>query len=159
LAVADEACTWVADRIFWIGGTVFVALALAVAASMWLQAWTDRREARFAAAHGILSRADVILPQRVRAVAAAAEIGKAIADLPPSAGRPAIEQHVHFHFDPADREAARIIRTALSRPSGDAITEGNDVDSSSRRNGQAQPAKPGWRGGHADGRPRLNHPR
>ena len=68
LAVAAELVQWVADRIWWIGGTLAVCFARAVAASMALEAWADRRGARFTALHGIRSRADVILPEPVRAV-------------------------------------------------------------------------------------------
>jgi hypothetical protein len=64
LAVAAETVRWVAERIWWIGGTLAVCFALAVAGASWLERWADRRGARFAAAHGILSRADVILPAR-----------------------------------------------------------------------------------------------
>jgi hypothetical protein len=105
VAVADEACTWVADRIFWIGGTVFAALALAVAASMWLESWADRRGARFAARHGILSRADVILPEPVRAVV-----------VDPVPERPALGfRDLHIHLDGMpDAAQAAIIRQALN---------------------------------------------
>lgn len=65
--VADQACVWVAERIWWIAATLALCFALAVAASMWLERWADRRGARFAAAHGILSRADVVLPPLARA--------------------------------------------------------------------------------------------
>lgn len=107
LVVADKAFAWVADRIWWIGGTLAVCFALAVAVSMWLEAWADRRGARFAAAHGILSRADMILP----APAAAA-------GLPRQQPRPGIEPPaaIHLHFHGLDQaEQAAIIRSALPR--------------------------------------------
>ena len=116
LAVADEACTWVADRIFWIGGTVFVALALAVAASMWLERWADRRGARFAARHGILSRADVIQAQvshpAVTNVPPRGEIVTARFD----SERPALGfRDLHIHLDGMpDATQAAIIRQALN---------------------------------------------
>lgn len=104
LAVAAETVQWVAERIWWIGSTLAACFALAVAASMWLEAWADRRGAKFAAAHGILSRADVIL-----------SVPAAAAGLPRQQ-RPAIEPpaavHIHFHGLPAVEQSA-IIRQAL----------------------------------------------
>jgi hypothetical protein len=85
LAAAGQVVQWVAERIWWIGGTLAVCFALAVAAGMWLERLADRRGARFAAAHGILSRTDVMLAQ-------------------PPPQRPAIEQHVHHHYHAADGE-------------------------------------------------------
>jgi hypothetical protein len=70
LVVADRTVQWVAERVVWISATTIVCFALAVAAGMWLERCANRRGARYAAAHGILSRADVILPYPVRAVAA-----------------------------------------------------------------------------------------
>jgi len=112
--IADETVQWVAERIWWIGGTAAVCFALAVAASMWLEAWADRRGARFAAAHGILSRADLVAP----------EVSKALplSSTPRSAIGPA-EVHLHFYGVP-DADQATIIRQALSGQAGDAITEG-----------------------------------
>jgi hypothetical protein len=66
LVVAAETLQWMAERIWWIGSTAAVCFALSVAAGMWLERRADRRGARFAAAHGILSRADVVLPCPVR---------------------------------------------------------------------------------------------
>ena len=90
VVVAYDTVQWVAERIWWIGGTLAACFALAIAAGMWLEAWADRRGARFAAAHGILSRADVILPGPVRAVV-----------VEPVPERPAIEAarelHLHLH--------------------------------------------------------------
>ena len=45
-----------------------MCFARAVATGMWLEHWADRRGARFAAAHGIVSRADVVPPPPARAV-------------------------------------------------------------------------------------------
>jgi hypothetical protein len=73
--VADQLFAWVADRIWWIAGTVVLCFALAFAAATAIGVCTERREARFAVRHGILSRADV---ER----AEAAQIGKPIAVLP-----------------------------------------------------------------------------
>ena len=103
VAIAAETVQWVADRIWWIGGTLAACAVLAVAASMWLERWADRRGARFAAAHGILSRADVML-----------------AVLPPvrlprhqrAAVEPLTTVHIHFHGLP-DVEQTAIIRQAL----------------------------------------------
>lgn len=118
--VADEVCIWVAERIWWIGGTVAVCFALATAASMWLEAWAERRGARFAAAHGILSRADVILPE-------AAPVITTVIPQVPWPEQPAIEHHYHgpqfhFHGPDAEAQAARVIRSVLPGRAGDAIT-------------------------------------
>ena len=106
LVLADQTVQWVAERIWWIGGTLAVSLVLAVAASMALEAWADRRGARFAAAHGILSRADVIQAEAVI---------RNTHDAVPSAERPAIAPalHLHFHGLP-DTEQAAVIRQALN---------------------------------------------
>jgi hypothetical protein len=102
--VADQLCAWVAEHIWEIGAVVAVCFGLATAASMWLEAWADRRGARFAARHGIRSRADVILPEPVRAV---------LVERVPE--RPVLGfRDLHIHLDgvpPA--EAAAIIRHAL----------------------------------------------
>jgi hypothetical protein len=108
LAVADELVQWVADRIWWIGGTAAVAFALAVAASMWLEGWHARRGARFAAAHGILSRADVILPDPVRTG------NRDFLSRP--AERPALgfrDLHIHLDGVPSAEQSA-VIRQALN---------------------------------------------
>jgi hypothetical protein len=108
LAVADEVSAWVAGRIWWIGGTVVVSFALAVAVSMWLEAWADRRGARFGAAHGILSRADLILPDPVRAGNRDFLSG--------SAERPALgfrDLHIHLDAVPSAEQSA-VIRQALN---------------------------------------------
>jgi hypothetical protein len=104
--IADETVQWVAERIWWIGGTLAVCFALATAASMWLEAWADRRAARFAAAHGILSRADVILPEPTRAV---------VLEPVPVPERPAVTapQITVNIFGVPSTEQAAIIRQAL----------------------------------------------
>jgi hypothetical protein len=112
LVLLDQTVQWVAERIWWIGGTLAVCFALATAASMWLEARADRRGARFAAAHGILSRADVV-----------SQIGNPITSLRPhiaaigsDSERPALGfRDLHIHLDgmpPADQ--AQIIRQALN---------------------------------------------
>jgi hypothetical protein len=108
LAVAAETVQWVAERIFWIGGTLAVCLALAVAAGMWLERWADIRGARFAAAHGILSRADVILPEAVTQSGTRVPLT--------SAERPALGfRDLHIHLDGVpDAAQAAVIRQALN---------------------------------------------
>ena len=69
LVVAAETVQWVAERIVWISATMAMCFILTVAAGIWLERLADRRGARFAAVHGILSRADVILPYPVRVTA------------------------------------------------------------------------------------------
>ena len=104
--VAAETVLWVAEHIWWIVGTLAVCFVLAVAASMWLEAWADRRGARFAARHGIRSRADVILPEPVRAV---------VVERVPE--RPALgfrDLHIHLDGVPTPEHAA-VIRQALGR--------------------------------------------
>jgi hypothetical protein len=102
LAVAAEAVQWVADRIWWIGGTAAVCYALAAAAGMWLERRNDRRAAAWGAARGIYSRADVILPCPPRAAAVPAE---------PARPAIAVPQVVNFNFFGADAtRAAAIIR-------------------------------------------------
>jgi hypothetical protein len=112
LVVTAETVQWVAERIWWIGSTAAVCFALAVAAGMWLERLADRRGARFAAAHGILSRADVILPAPVRVTA-----------MPDAAARPAIaapQVTVNLFGVPSPEQAA-IIRQAIPGQAGTAI--------------------------------------
>ena len=110
LVLAAETVQWVAERVFWIGGTMAACLALSVAVSMWLERWAVIRGARFAAAHGILSRADVILPEPVRAVVVES-----------AASRPAIAPAVvlNFYGEAGEDAAARVIRTVLPAQAGD----------------------------------------
>jgi hypothetical protein len=117
LVLLDQTVQWVADRIWWIGGTLAVCFVLAIAAGIWLEWWAGRRCARFAAAHGILSRADVILPAPAAAAGLPRQQQRAAVEPPPTV-------HIHFHGLP-DAEQAAIIRTALSGPAGEAITGGN----------------------------------
>jgi hypothetical protein len=104
LVVAAETVQWVAERIVWICATMAVCFILAVAAGIWLGRLADRRGARFAAAHGILSRADAILPYPVRVPA-----------VPATAPRPAIcapQITVNIFGIPSPEQAA-VIRQAL----------------------------------------------
>ena len=82
MVVAAETAQWVADRIWWIGSTMIVCFALAVAAGRWLERLADRRGARFAATYGIVSRADVILPAPARVAAVQAEPERPAIDAP-----------------------------------------------------------------------------
>ena len=110
---------WVAEHIWWIIGTLAVCFALAVAASMWLERWAEARGARFAAAHGILSRADVMA-----------------GEVPPATVRPAVlepgwpalapRQVTVNIFGVPPSEAAAIIRQALPGTAGESITEGEN---------------------------------
>ena len=100
LGVAYETAAIVRDYIVPIAVVTAACFALAVAASVWLERWSDRRCAAWGAARGIRSRADVILPP-ARAPAAF-----------PAAGTPAaIEQHVHYeiHLHQADGQQAPAI--------------------------------------------------
>lgn len=119
LVVVAEVVPCVAGHIWEIGLTVAACFALSVAVSMSLEAWADRRGARFAAAHGILSRADVILPEPTRA---AVPVPQVTATLTP----PAIERHYHIHLGEADAPdaAGSLIRRALAGQAGDSIVEG-----------------------------------
>jgi hypothetical protein len=121
LVVAAEVVPWVAGHIWEIGLTLAACFALSVAASMSLEAWADRRGARFAAAHGILSRADVILPEPVRAVV--------VEPAPERLALAAAQITLNFYGQGGEDAAARIIRTALHGTTVDAITEGNSPSS------------------------------
>jgi len=120
LVVADRTVQWVAERIVWIGGTIAVSLAVAVVASMALGAWTERREARFAARRGIYSRADHIAPEPARCQirhgvsdigTAGAEIGNGITDL---RALPAPGVTINIFGQPSPEQAA-VIRQAIER--------------------------------------------
>ena len=116
LVLLDQTMQWVAEHIWWIGGTLAACFALAVAAGMWLEQWADARGARFAAAHGILSRADVVAPEVVRAV-----VVEAVPERSPIAPAPQVVVNI---FGIPSPEQAAIIRRALPGQAGDAITEG-----------------------------------
>jgi hypothetical protein len=107
LVVVGRMLPWVADRILWIGGTLAVCFALSVAAAMALQGWADRLAARFAAAHGILSRADVL---RAEAATFKAEV------LPPQQPQTVITGGTHLWVagQPTPEQSA-VIRRALGR--------------------------------------------
>ena len=103
---------WVAEHIIEVAIVSASCGVLAVAAVVALMRWADRRDARHAARYRLLVNREA--PTLTATVTPQVSQGTAA---------PAIEQHVHFHFDPADREAAPIIRTALPGIAGD-ITEG-----------------------------------
>ena len=107
---------WVAERVWWIGGTVVVCFALAVTASTWLERACRAPRAAWGAARGIYSRADVILPYR------AERIREPLAD-PGRRALPAPQITVNIFGMPTTGQAA-IIRQALPGTAGDAITEG-----------------------------------
>ena len=124
LVLAAETIQWVAERVFWVGGTMAACLALSVAASFWLERMADRRGARFAAEHGILSRADVIRVGVVEICEPLPHSRSAGRDRElVTTARPAIEPrpaiHLHFHGVPGE-QAAEIIRQALP---GESVTE------------------------------------
>ncbi len=106
LVLADQAVQWVAERIWWIGGTVAVCFAVSVALSMWLERRADARAARFGARHGIASRTDVdeLTPAGVAWLLRNDQPRQQIAPV----------VHLHFHDAPASERAA-IIRTAIDR--------------------------------------------
>lgn len=115
LAIAYQTAQWVHERIWWIGGTAAACFAVATAVSMALEARSDRRGARYAAEHGILSRADVILPEpERRPVFEPAQERREI--------RPPTVINLNIYTADAEASAARIIRTALPGQAGAAIT-------------------------------------
>ena len=104
------AVEWVASHAWEVLAVTAACGALAVSAVVALMRWGDRREARHMAEHPLLvTRAEsasvttTVTPQVSR-----------------GASVPAIENHYHIHLDPADREGARIIRTALPGMAGEA---------------------------------------
>lgn len=117
LVLADAAVPWVADRIWWITGTVAMCFALATAASMWLERRSDRRAAAWGAAHGIRSRADVILPGPDRPAEVMAEPAR------PAIAAPQIVNIFNFGTDPSS--AAAFIRRALPGTTENADPERN----------------------------------
>lgn len=113
LLLGALALEWVASHAVEILAVTAASGALAVAAVVALMRWGDRRERRHMAERPFLT-------SRAGPATLTAAVIPQISQGTPT---PALEQHVHFHFDPADREAARIIRTALPGLSG-IITKG-----------------------------------
>lgn len=103
LILADRTVQFVAERIWWIGGTAAACFAVSVAVSMALEAWSDRRGARYAVAHGIMSRADVI--------AAGLEHQMPVGQPRRRELPPVTEQHTRYHIhadsDLADADARK----------------------------------------------------
>ena len=95
---------WIAEHIVQVIATSATCAALSVAAVVALAGWTERREARYAASRSLLYARSEAVP----AVTATATLQVSQGTVP------AIENHIHYHFDPADREAARIIRQAFA---------------------------------------------
>ena len=112
LWLLDQTAQVVAEYIWEIGATVAACFALAVAASMWLEARTGRRAAAFAERRGIASRADVdeLTPAGVAWLLRRERVAEV-----PRAERAAIENHYHVHYHaadglahPLDEDAARV---------------------------------------------------
>ena len=111
--VAVGAVEWIAARVFWILGATALFFVLAVAAVLWLMRLGARREARHAAEHPFLT---------TRETSAPALTATAIPQVTQGTTPPAIVNNYYIRIDPADREAARIIRQAIPGPAVDAIT-------------------------------------
>lgn len=107
------AVEWVASHAWEVLAVTAACGALAVAAVVALMRWGDRREARHMAERPFL----------VTRPAPATLTATVIPQVRQGAAPSAIQNHIHFHFDPADREALRVIRTALPGMAGDIITE------------------------------------
>jgi hypothetical protein len=75
---------------------------------MWLETWAERRGARFAAAHGILSRADVVLPHPARPLSSSRATCLAV---------PQITSNI---FGTPSAEQTAIIRRTLPGPAAEA---------------------------------------
>jgi len=103
---------WVFARVWWILGATAVAFAIAVHIVWRLFRWAERRDARHAAERPFLITRE--------APAATAMVTPQVTRTTP----PAIVNNYYIRIDPASREAAAIIRTALPGKTGDAITEG-----------------------------------
>jgi len=105
---------WVAEHLVEVIAISATCGVLAVAAVVALMRWTDRRDARHVAERPLLVTREAPASRLTATVTPQVTQGTSA---------PAVEQHVHFHFDPADREAARIIRQAIPGLAGDVITE------------------------------------
>ena len=105
---------WVAAHVIEVAAVSAACGVLSVAAVVALMRWADRREARRVAMGPLMV---------TRAMAAPVVTARVIPQVSQGTAPPAIENHYHVHFDPADREAAAIIRQALPGMAGDIITE------------------------------------
>lgn len=101
IIAALGALEWLLARIWWVIAGLAVLAAAVLAVVRWLIRAQQRREAAFGDRLAMTSRREA----PALTVTATPQV---TATLPP-----AIEQHVHFHLDPADREALRVIRQAL----------------------------------------------
>lgn len=110
--VAAEMCAWVAERIWWIGGTVAACFILATAASMWLERLSDARCARFGERRGIASRADVdaLTPAGVAWLLRHEPQPQVSQGTAPLTAPLTIELHQHNYYGAASPEPARVIR-------------------------------------------------
>ncbi len=104
---------WVAEHIIEVAVVSATCGVLAVAAVVALMRWADRRDARLAA------RGPLLITRGAPARALTATVTPQVTQATP----PAITNNYYIRIDPADREAARIIRTALPGMAGDALTE------------------------------------
>ena len=102
---------WVVTHIVEVAIVSATCGVLAVAAMVALMRWADRRDARHVAMGPLMV---------TRAAAAPVVTARVIPQVSQGTAPPAIVNHYHVHFDPADREAARIIRQALPGLAGDA---------------------------------------
>jgi hypothetical protein len=122
-----EVCgaVWVIEHLVEMVIVCGVSGALAVAASIALFRWADRRDARQAVRWRLLHVREV---SGIRSAAAdlEAEISTACGDLGASPERPALAPALTLNFYGADSGdvAARVIRTALPGYAEGAITEG-----------------------------------
>ena len=98
---------WVVTHIVEVAIVSATCGVLAVAAVVALMRWSDRRDARHAARYPLL---------RTREAPALA--AKVTPQVMQGTTPPAIEQHVHYHYHAAEREAARVIRTTLPGMAG-----------------------------------------
>ena len=103
---------WVAQHLIEVAAVSATCGILAVAASIWLFRWADRRDAQRAQLWTV--RADAVTPPRMAAA------------VPPAGSRPAIAPAIVLNFYGVDSGdmAARVIRTAIPGTSVDANTEG-----------------------------------
>ena len=111
--VALEGGAWLVTHLIEVLAVSAACGVLAVAAVAALMRWADCRDARHAALGPLLITREPSRPALTATVTPQVKQGTTMS---------AIENHYHIHFDPADREAARIIR-AIPGIAGDAITK------------------------------------
>jgi hypothetical protein len=115
IAIGAAVLEIVLDLLWLIIAATISCAVLSVAAVVVLSRLTGRREAAYAASprHQALIGAG---PS-----AAASVTATVIPQVSHGTGPRAIERHVHIHFDPADREAVALIRSALPEMPGEKI--------------------------------------